>query len=46
MTTYEPTPTKHIKQSLSEKLLKFIARITSPKRDTEKINDITEAPDN
>lgn len=45
MNTYEPTPTKRIKQNLSEKLLKFIARMTSPKRDTEKINDITEVHD-
>ena len=46
MTTYEPTPTKRIKQSLSEELLKFIARMTSTKRNTKKINDITEVPDN
>lgn len=46
MTTYEPTPTKRIKQSLSEELLKFIARMTSPKRDTKKVNDIAEVPDN
>lgn len=46
MNTYEPTPTKHIKQRVSEELLKFIARTTSPKRDTEKINDIAEVPDN
>ena len=45
MTTYEPTPTKRIKQSLSEKLLKFIARITSPKRDTKKVNNIAEVSD-
>ena len=46
MTTYEPTPTKHIKQNLPEKLLKFIARMTSPKGDTEKVNSIAEVPDN
>lgn len=46
MNTYEPTPTKRVKQNLPEKLLKFIARITSPKRDTKKINDIAEVPDN
>ena len=45
MTTYEPTPTKRIKQSLSEELLKFIARMTSPKRDTKKVNNIAEVPD-
>lgn len=45
MTTYEPTPTKHIKQNPSEKLLKFIARMTSPKRDTKKVNDIAEVSD-
>ena len=46
MTTYEPTPTKRIKQNLPEKLLKFIARMTSPKGDTEKVNSIAEVPDN
>ena len=46
MTTYEPTPNKHIKQNLPEKLLKFIARMTSPKGDTEKVNSIAEVPDN
>ena len=46
MTTYEPTPTKRIKQSLPEELLKFITRMTSTKRDTKKVNDIAEAPDN
>lgn len=46
MNTYEPTPTKHIKQRVSEELLKFIARMTSPKRDTKKINNIAEVPDN
>ena len=46
MTTYEPTPTKRIKQSLSEELLKFITRMTSPKRDTKKVNNTAEAPDN
>ena len=52
MTTYEPTPTKHIKQNLSEELLKFIAGMTSTKRDTKKVNntaevsDIAEVPDN
>ena len=46
MTTYEPTPTKRIKQSLSEELLKFITRMTSTKRDTKKVNDIAEALDN
>lgn len=34
MTTYEPTPTKRIKQNLPEELLKFITRMTSTKRDT------------
>ena len=46
MNTYEPTPTKRIKQSLSEELLKFITRMTSTKRDTKKVNDIAEALDN
>ena len=46
MNTYEPTPTKRIKQNLPEKLLKFIARMTSPKGDTEKVNSIAEVPDN
>ena len=46
MNTYEPTPTKHIKQRVSEELLKFIARTTLPERDTMKINDIAEVPDN
>ena len=46
MNTYEPTPTKHIKQRVSEELLKFIARMTSIKSDTKKINDIAEVPDN
>ena len=45
MTTYEPTHTKRIKQSLSEELLKFIARITPTKRDTKKVNNTAEAPD-
>ena len=46
MNTYEPTPTKRIKQSLSEELLKFIARMTSTKRNTKKVNSIAEVPDN
>ena len=46
MTTYEPTPTKRIKQSLSEELLRFIARTTSTKSDTKKINDIAEVSNN
>ena len=46
MTTYEPTPTKRIKQNLPEELLKFITRMTSTKRDTKKVNDIAEVPDN
>lgn len=46
MNTYEPTPTKHIKQRVSEELLKFIARTTSPKRDTKKVNNTAEVPDN
>ena len=46
MNTYEPTPTKHIKQRVSEELLKFIARMTSIKSDTKKINDIAEVSDN
>ena len=37
MTAYEPTPTKRIKQSLSEELLKFITRMTSTKRDTKRL---------
>ena len=45
MNTYEPTPTRQIKQSLSEELLKFIARMTSTKRNTKKVNDIAEVPD-
>ena len=40
MNTYEPTPTKRIKQRVSEELLKFIARITFTKSDAKKINDI------
>ena len=46
MNTYEPTPTKRIKQNLSEGLLKFITRMTSTKRDTKKVKDIAEVPDN
>ena len=45
MNTYEPTPTKHIKQRVSEELLKFIARMTSTKSDTKKSNDIAEVSD-
>lgn len=45
MNTYEPTPTKRIKQNLSEDLLKFIARMAPTKRDTKKANDIAEVPD-
>ena len=40
MNTYEPTPTKRIKQRVSEELLKLIERMTSTKSDTKKINDV------
>ena len=43
MNTYEPTPTK---QNLLKKILRFIARMTSTKRDTKKINDIAEVSNN
>ena len=43
MNTYEPTPTK---QNLLKKILRSIARMTSTKSDTKKINDIAEVPDN
>ena len=46
MNTYEPTPTKRIKQRVSEELLKFIERMTSTKSDTENVNNIVEVPDN
>ena len=46
MNTYEPTPTKRIKQRVSEELLRFIARTTSTKSDIKKINDIAEVPNN
>ena len=45
MNTYEPTPTKHIKQRVSEELLKFIAKMTSTKSDIKKSNDIAEVSD-
>ena len=46
MNTYEPTPTKHIKQRVSEELLKFIARMTSTKSDTKKVNNTAEVSNN
>lgn len=46
MNTYEPTPTKRIKQRVSEELLRFIARTTLPERDIMNINDITEVSNN
>lgn len=42
MNTYEPTPVKHIKQEVSEKLLRFIKMMTSTENNVEKLKTIEE----
>lgn len=42
MNTYEPTSVKHIKQEVSEKLLRFIKMMTSTENNVEKLKTIEE----